>query len=117
MLLQGAFVLTTGTQLLNIGYLDDTIYSLPGFTATVDGLVQSVSVRSAGFYTVNLWQTAPALHCLYIFMMIFAVYPVALTIRATNVYEEKALGMTNTETSMETGLQHLRQEEGYDLTF
>lgn len=46
--------------------------------------------------------------------MIFAIYPLALAIRATNVYEEKALGIQDEgEFSMAHGLEHLRQEEGY----
>ena len=45
--------------------------------------------------------------------MIFAVYPVAMAIRATNVYEAKALGIRYDEDNLSTGLRHLRQEEGY----
>lgn len=46
--------------------------------------------------------------------VVFAIYPIAMAIRATNVYEEKSLGLSdNTEQTMEAGLQHLRQEEGY----
>lgn len=47
-------------------------------------------------------------------MGIFAIYPLALAIRATNVYEEKALGISeSTESDAKHGLQHLKQEEGY----
>jgi hypothetical protein len=46
--------------------------------------------------------------------MIFAIYPLALAIRATNVYEEKALGIQeSTEFDTAHGLEHLKQEEGY----
>lgn len=60
----------------------------------MDGLLQSFSVRAAGFYAFNLYDLAPALHVTYIFMMIFAIYPLAMAIRATNVYEERALCVT-----------------------
>lgn len=43
----------------------------------------------------------------------FCVYPLALAIRATNVYEERSLGIHNDETTLKTGLVHLRREKGY----
>lgn len=46
--------------------------------------------------------------------MTFAIYPLALAIRSTNVYEERALGISeNRETDAMHGLQYLKQEEGY----
>ena len=46
--------------------------------------------------------------------VVFAIYPIAMAIRATNVYEEKSLGVSeNDETSTNTGLNHLKQEEGF----
>lgn len=56
-------------KVLNIGYQGDAVFSLPGGTAVIDGLVQSAAVRSAGFYIVDLYETAPSLHILYIFMV------------------------------------------------
>ena len=46
--------------------------------------------------------------------MAFCVYPLALAIRATNVYEERALGIPHDdEPSLKTGLYNLRREKGY----
>lgn len=46
--------------------------------------------------------------------MAFCVYPVALAIRATNVYEERSLGITHDdEHSPQDGLFNLRRETGY----
>lgn len=55
----------------------------------VDGLLQAFAVRAAGFATVTLSDVAPALQLLYVVMMYIAVYPIAVSIRSTNVYEEK----------------------------
>lgn len=76
----------------------------------IDGLFQGVAVRAAGFSIVPLAETAPALQFLYVVMMVrsplraqqlsylitystqyLAVFPLALSIRSTNVYEEKSM--------------------------
>ncbi|GAA5922294.1 uncharacterized protein JCM15063_003250 [Sporobolomyces koalae] len=75
--------------ILDIG--NDAIESIPLGTRFLDGLFQSFAVRAAGFAIVPLAQTAPAVQFLYVAMM--AVYPVALSIRSTNVYEEKSMGV------------------------
>jgi Trk-type K+ transport system membrane component len=58
----------------------------------VNGLFQTFAVRAAGFSIVPLAQVAPALQLLYVVMMYIAVYPIALSIRSSNVYESQALG-------------------------
>lgn len=40
---------------------------------------------------------ADAFRVLYIAMMYISVYPIALSVRATNVYEEKSLGLYGDE--------------------
>ncbi|TFK88517.1 TrkH-domain-containing protein [Polyporus arcularius HHB13444] len=67
--------------------------SLPGGTRAVAGLFQSFAVRASGFPIVSLSALAPSFQFLCIIMMYIAVYPVALSIRSTNVYEEKSLGV------------------------
>ncbi|KIY48549.1 TrkH-domain-containing protein [Fistulina hepatica ATCC 64428] len=57
------------------------------------GLFQGIAARASGFSIVNLSATAPSLQFLYVVMMYIAVYPVAMSIRSTNVYEEKSLGV------------------------
>ncbi|RPD81556.1 TrkH-domain-containing protein [Lentinus tigrinus ALCF2SS1-7] len=67
--------------------------SLPGGTRAVAGLFQSFAVRASGFAIVALSSLAPSFQFLCVIMMYIAVYPVALSIRSTNVYEEKSLGV------------------------
>ncbi|EMD41450.1 hypothetical protein CERSUDRAFT_110026 [Gelatoporia subvermispora B] len=76
---------------LNIGL--DVVESLPPGTRAVAGLFQSFAVRASGFAIVSLSSLAPSFQFLCIIMMYIAVYPVALSIRSTNVYEEKSLGV------------------------
>ncbi|KAK9900695.1 TrkH-domain-containing protein [Cystobasidium minutum MCA 4210] len=99
--------------LLDINFTSP-VFSISKGSAVISGLVQSVAVRSAGFYTVPLYQVAPALDMLYLFMMAFCIYPLALAIRATNVYEERSLGIhTDEEGNLKVGMANLRKETGY----
>lgn len=72
---------------LNIGKTMDTGQWV------LDGLFQSVATRSAGFQTFNTLKLAPAEQMLQVFMMYLAVFPLALAVRSTNVYEERSLGV------------------------
>ncbi|KPV78189.1 uncharacterized protein RHOBADRAFT_10478, partial [Rhodotorula graminis WP1] len=77
---------------LDIG--NPVIEAIPVGTRVIDGLLQAFAVRAAGFSIVSLSSVAPALQFLYVIMMYIAVYPIAVSIRATNVYEEKSMGTT-----------------------
>jgi len=93
----------------------------------VDGLFHAFSVRTGGFYIVNLSQIVPALQVLYVVMMYVSAYPVALSIRHTNVYEERSLGIfrydnedsfspqCDSEVSNTFLAYHIRKQLSYDL--
>jgi Trk-type K+ transport system membrane component len=57
------------------------------------GLFQAFAVRSGGFYVVNIATLRVALQVLYATMMYISAYPVAITIRNSNVYEERSMGI------------------------
>ncbi|CCK69381.1 Trk1p KNAG_0C02700 [Huiozyma naganishii CBS 8797] len=59
----------------------------------LNGLFQAVSTRTAGFSIVDLSKLHPAIQVSYMLMMYVSVLPVAISIRRTNVYEERSLGM------------------------
>ncbi|SCZ90322.1 BZ3500_MvSof-1268-A1-R1_Chr1-3g01916 [Microbotryum saponariae] len=80
---------------LDIGNTE--IERLPVGTRIIDGLLQAFAVRAAGFAIVTLSAVAPALQLLYVVMMYVAVYPIAVSIRSTNVYEEKSMGVFEEE--------------------
>ncbi|RSH85304.1 low affinity potassium transporter [Saitozyma podzolica] len=73
------------------------IESIPVGTRIIAGLLQSAAVRAAGFGIVPLSALAPAVKVLYVIMMYVSVYPIALSVRSTNVYEEKSLGLFGDE--------------------
>ncbi|PIL33508.1 transporter [Ganoderma sinense ZZ0214-1] len=87
---------------LDIG--NPEIDSIPFGTRFLLGLLQATAVRSAGFATVTLSALAPAVKVLFVVMMYVSVYPIAMSVRSTNVYEEKSLGVYDDDDAMtETG--------------
>ncbi|KAF9011641.1 TrkH-domain-containing protein, partial [Hymenopellis radicata] len=80
-----------GFEVLNTGL--DVYTALNTGAKIVDGFFQGLAARASGFTIVALSETAPALQFLYVVMMYIAVYPVAMSIRSTNVNEEGSLGI------------------------
>ncbi|MCJ1337526.1 hypothetical protein MMC09_002808 [Bachmanniomyces sp. S44760] len=78
-------------EVLNIG--NNLITSLPRGVRVLDGLFQAVAVRSGGFYVVAVPNLRIGLLVLYVLMMYISVYPVVITMRNSNVYEERSLGI------------------------
>jgi Trk-type K+ transport system membrane component len=78
-------------ELLNIG--NKAIDALPTGIRVLDGLFQAFAVRSGGFYVVPISTVRISLQVLYVIMMYISVYPVVITMRNTNVYEERSLGI------------------------
>ena len=67
--------------------------SLPSGTRALDGLFQALAVRSGGFYVVSIAGLRIGLLILYVIMMYISAYPVLITMRNSNVYEERSLGI------------------------
>jgi len=78
-------------EILNIG--NAATESIPTKFRVLDGLFQAFAVRSGGFYVVNISQLRSGLLVLYVLMMYVSAFPVTMTIRNTNVYEERSLGI------------------------
>lgn len=78
-------------EILNIG--NKAITSLSGGIEVLDGLFQAFAVRSGGFYVVSISSVRISLQVLYVVMMYISVYPVVITMRNSNVYEERSLGI------------------------
>lgn len=79
-------------EILNIG--NKTLNSsLPTNIRVIDGLFQAIAVRSGGFYVVSIPTLRISLQVLYVVMMYISVYPVVITMRNSNVYEERSLGI------------------------
>jgi potassium uptake Trk family protein len=82
-------------EILNIG--NDRIDKLSPGIRTIDGLFQAFAVRSGGFYVVPIPSVRISLQVLYVLMMYIGVYPVTMTIRNSNVYEERSLGIYSSD--------------------
>ncbi|KAL8691030.1 MAG: hypothetical protein Q9218_003652 [Villophora microphyllina] len=95
----------------------------PGYRV-LNGLFQASSTRTAGFSTVNLSDLHPGIQVSYMIMMYISVFPIAISVRRTNVYEEKSLGIytsgseqdENTDDPSYVGA-HLMRQLGRDLWY
>jgi Trk-type K+ transport system membrane component len=78
-------------EILNIG--NPVTEAIPLRYRVLDGLFQAFAVRAGGFYIVNISQLRSGLLVMYVLMMYVSALPVTMTIRSTNVYEERSLGV------------------------
>ncbi|KAJ8508388.1 hypothetical protein ONZ45_g9333 [Pleurotus djamor] len=72
--------------------LRNQLSDLPLGVRCIVGFFQGVALRTAGFSVVPLALVAPAVKVLYAGMMYISAYPVAMSVRSTNIYEEQSLG-------------------------
>ncbi|ORX34133.1 cation transport protein-domain-containing protein [Kockovaella imperatae] len=79
-----------GYLVLDIGL---SVLEMSPFQRFSDSFFQSASVRATGFAIIGISNLAPAVLFLYVILMYVAIYPIALSVRATNVYEERSLGV------------------------
>ncbi|KAF2467846.1 uncharacterized protein BDR25DRAFT_305303 [Lindgomyces ingoldianus] len=116
-------VLLNGVDLIFFVILDlndPTVTSLPPGFRFLDGLFQAASTRTAGFSVVNLAELHPAIQVSYLIMMYISVFPIAISMRQTNVYEEKSLGVwapDDDDTKSSYLGTHLRRQLSFDLWY
>ncbi|KAK2609362.1 hypothetical protein QQS21_002143 [Conoideocrella luteorostrata] len=67
--------------------------SIPPGPRLLDGLFQAIAVRSGGFYVVPIAQLHIGLLVLYVIMMYISAFPVIITMRHSNIYEERSLSL------------------------
>ncbi|KAM0249561.1 hypothetical protein ACHAQJ_008989 [Trichoderma viride] len=103
----------------------EPITALPLKNRVVVGLFQAASTRTAGFSAVSMSELHPAMPVLYLIMMYISVFPIAISIRRTNVYEERSLGVYHErgedDDSEVSALgyvgTHLRRQLSFDLWY
>ena len=78
-------------EIINIG--NAAVNVIPTHYRVLDGLFQAIAVRSGGFYIISIPSLRIGLQVLYVIMMYISVYPVVITMRHSNVYEERSLGI------------------------
>ncbi|KAF4626697.1 hypothetical protein G7Y89_g11456 [Cudoniella acicularis] len=67
--------------------------SLPPIIRNLDVLAQTITIRSAGFAVISISSLRIGLQAFYVPMMFISAFPVAITMRSSNVYEERSLGI------------------------
>jgi Trk-type K+ transport system membrane component len=103
---------------------DSAVTSLSVGYRILDGWFQATSTRTAGFSVVNLASLHPAIQLSYLVMMYISVLPIAISVRGTNVYEEKSLGIWGNPEEVANDAKnpsyvgaHLRRQLGFDLWY
>jgi potassium uptake Trk family protein len=121
-------VVLNGVDLIFFIILDlgtGSISELPLNIRFLDGWFQAASTRTAGFSVVNLSAVHPAVQTSYLIMMYISVFPIAISVRRTNVYEEKSLGLYGSSQDIEERNEHgfsyvgahLRRQLSFDLWY
>lgn len=98
---------------LDIG--NEQIDALSPGLRCIDGFFQAVAVRTAGFSIVGLATVAPALQFLFVIMMYVSAYPIAISVRSTNTYEDQAVGVQEAEEEEEEIEENSRPSSAYIL--
>lgn len=99
------------------------VSSLPLSARIPAAIFQAASARHTGTATFNLANVNPAVQLSLLIMMYIAIFPIAISIRVSNTYEEKSLGIWEQEESLnETNgksylLTHMKNQLGFDLWY
>ncbi|GAB1192916.1 hypothetical protein APSETT444_002117 [Aspergillus pseudonomiae] len=104
---------------------DSAVTSLSTGIKILDGLYQAACTRTAGFAVVSIAELHPAVQVSYMIMMYISVFPIAISLRRTNVYEEKSLGVypaddddnDENQTAPSYIGAHLRRQLSFDLWY
>ncbi|KAF4818592.1 Low-affinity potassium transport protein [Colletotrichum tropicale] len=87
----------------------------------LSALFQAASSRHTGTSTLNLSLVNPAVQFSLLCMMYIAIFPIAISIRASNTYEERALGVYGADGNLDEKhgasyvMTHVRNQLSFDL--
>ncbi|EXL92832.1 cation transport protein-domain-containing protein [Fusarium oxysporum II5] len=99
------------------------VASLPLSQRIPAAIFQAASARHTGTASFNLANVSPAVQLSLLIMMYIAVFPIAISIRASNAYEEKSLGLWDEEKPLDEKhsktylLTHMKNQLGFDLWY
>ncbi|GFF94201.1 low-affinity potassium transport protein [Aspergillus udagawae] len=101
-----------------------TLTVLPAGPRVLAAIYQAAASRHTGTAVFNLANVNPAVQFSLLVMMYIAVYPIAISVRASNTYEERALGIypDDAATIDESNgrsyvLAHIRNQLTFDLWY
>lgn len=126
-ILFGIVVLLNFVDTLFIILLDldnPAVTVLPVGPRILAALFQAVSSRHTGTASFNLADVNPAVQFSLLVTMYIAVFPIAISIRASNTYEEKSLGVYESEPNLlderiskSYVLSHVQKQLSFDLWY
>jgi Trk-type K+ transport system membrane component len=102
-------------MILNIGMPD--VDAIPVGPRILDGLFQATGLRTSGAYIIAFSSLAPACLVAYVIIMYMSSYPLVLTLRKTNTYEERSIGLQEHDESAAGIASHLQKQLAYDIWF
>ena len=102
-------------EILNIGMPD--VDALPTGTRILDGLFQATGLRTSGAYIIAFSSLAPACLVAYLVIMYISSYPLVMTLRKTNTYEERSIGLNEGDDTAAGIASHLQKQLAYDIWF
>ncbi|GAB1313193.1 Potassium transport protein [Madurella fahalii] len=101
------------------------VNDLPMGPRILSALFQAASSRHTGTSTLNLAAVSPGVQFSLLVMMYISVYPIAISIRASNTYEERSLGIyygdvdanANEHNARSYILAHMQNQLSFDLWY
>ena len=99
---------------VNIGM--PQVMAIPTGTRVIDGLFQATGLRTSGAYIIAMSSLAPALLVAYLVIMYISSFPLIMALRKTNTYEERSIGLDETDSGGSLA-QHLMRQLAYDMWF
>jgi Trk-type K+ transport system membrane component len=99
------------------------VTDLPMGPRILSALFQAASARHTGTSTLNLAAVNPAVQFSLLTMMYIAIFPIAISIRASNTDEERTLGIwsnegtLNEQSSRSYVMAHVRNQLTFDLWY
>ena len=103
-------------EVLNLG-LAPVTDTIPVRPRVFDGLFQTTGIRTSGAYIITMSSLAPALLVIYLVFMYIGTFPVIMTMRQTNTYEERSIGQNPSHGHNSAVGMHIRNQLAYDLWF
>lgn len=125
-LLAGVLFILNFVDILLIIVLDlhnPAVIDLPIGPRILSAMFQAASARHCGTSTLSLASVNPAVQFSLLVMMYIAIFPIAISIRASNTYEERSLGLFELEQNPdETNpksyvMSHIRNQLSFDLWY
>lgn len=102
---------------------DETVMALSPGVRVLAGWFQATSTRTVGLAVINIADLRPAIQVSYLIMMYISVFPIAMSVRRTNVFEERSLGTwdrssnANSKKNQSYIGAHLRRQLSFDMWY